>query len=192
MPVQAEPPTLLRVKRLPSSAESQTPPGATKAQPPCPDASASPSPAVAQVAGEGHTFTIDPATGCWNWSGTLTNRGYGSVCREGKKLLAHRVVYRAARGLEDHQDLDHLCRNRRCVNPAHLEIVTRGQNCRRGANTRLTYGQVEEMRRLHAEGHRPTDLAARYGTSLSNVCLILKRRRWNVGSAEEAYGGGAA
>lgn len=108
--------------------------------------------------------------------------------------LAHRYVYSLYHPLEDHQDLDHLCRNRRCVNPDHLEIVTRGQNVRRGALAKLTWDDVAEIRRLAALENRPTwaQIAEQFNTTVSNVSHIVRRKRWNVDSAEEAYGGGAA
>lgn len=75
-----------------------------------------------------------PGGPCWNWQGTLTKDGYGrirTIVNRGK--LAHRVSYQAFNGpIPDHLTVDHLCRNRRCVNPWHLEIVTKGENARRG------------------------------------------------------------
>ncbi len=59
--------------------------------------------------------------------------GYGLVFAEGKRRVAHRVVYKVLRGdVPKGLDLDHLCRNRRCVNPDHLEIVTHRENVLRG------------------------------------------------------------
>lgn len=76
-----------------------------------------------------------PFSTCWYWTGSVSPRGYGSVYDRsiGRRQPAHRAVYRAAiteppPGL----DLDHLCRVRCCVNPAHLEPVGRGENTRRG------------------------------------------------------------
>jgi hypothetical protein len=78
-------------------------------------------------------FTEDSATGCWEWQGSRSRSGYGRW-RVGDKLQqAHRVLYEEFVGpIPDGLDLDHLCRNRACVNPGHMEPVTRQENCQRG------------------------------------------------------------
>jgi len=74
--------------------------------------------------------------GCWNWNGWLTLDGYGQ-CRapRGSKQMAHRVAYEMFVGpIPVGLVIDHLCRNRSCVNPAHLEAVTQRENLARGIN----------------------------------------------------------
>lgn len=73
---------------------------------------------------------------CWLWTAAVTSRGYGSVWDRGSMRQAHLVVFeicvRNGRPLQGRRrELDHRCRNRRCVNPAHMEPVTRGENNRR-------------------------------------------------------------
>jgi hypothetical protein len=71
--------------------------------------------------------------GCWNWTGSLTPGGYGRLRVDGLRPAAHRFSYELHIGLiPDGLQLDHLCRNRRCVNPAHLEPVTARENTLRG------------------------------------------------------------
>lgn len=80
-----------------------------------------------------HLFTEDPS-GCWLWSGSRTHPvwGYGTVSVDGHMVVAHRAVYEVVVGpIPTGMDIDHLCRVRLCVNPAHLEPVTRLENNRR-------------------------------------------------------------
>ena len=72
--------------------------------------------------------------GCWNWTGKNVNHGgYGRTMLRGKKVLAHRISYFLAHDcLPLNGELDHLCRNRLCVNPKHLELVSRRMNLLRG------------------------------------------------------------
>ncbi len=71
--------------------------------------------------------------GCWIWLGNKNYKGYGLFSNGGHLVSAHRFAYENAKGkIPDGFILDHLCRNRSCVNPEHLEIVTNQENCQRG------------------------------------------------------------
>ena len=80
----------------------------------------------------------EPNSGCWLWCGTGTMGGYGQFWDGGKLVLAHRWAYTYfTQEVPEGLDLDHLCRVRCCVNPAHLEPVTRKENCRRAPTSPL-------------------------------------------------------
>lgn len=77
---------------------------------------------------------VDWASGCWVWIGHLNDAGYGTLRWWNKPMQrAHRVAYIELVGeIPDGLQLDHLCRNRACCNPAHLEPVTQRENVLRG------------------------------------------------------------
>lgn len=72
--------------------------------------------------------------GCWKWTGTVAGvPGYGRIIVGDTRIYAHRWAYEQFIGLiPEELDLDHLCRNRLCVRPDHLEPVTRQVNLLRG------------------------------------------------------------
>jgi hypothetical protein len=67
--------------------------------------------------------------GCWQWMGAVGLNGYGKVHINYKNLLPHRVIYELFKGkITNGLTIDHLCRNRLCVNPEHLEAVSLKEN----------------------------------------------------------------
>jgi hypothetical protein len=112
-------------------------------------------------------------TRCWVWQGRIDRSGYGKL---GGKL-AHRVIYECRKEkIPDGMDLDHLCGIRSCVNPQHLEAVTRAENVRRGKLSKLT---PETVRRIRADIISTyVELGHKYGVAPGYVGLIKNRRRW--------------
>lgn len=72
---------------------------------------------------------------CWLWLAGTDAKGYGRLqWKDGRSGLAHRALYEVLyNSVPGGLELDHICRNRRCVNPAHLEVVDHTENLRRGA-----------------------------------------------------------
>jgi len=76
--------------------------------------------------------SVTKTSGCWIWTRPGTNNGYGVLIFEGKRQGAHRVAYQLLVGpIPNGFTVDHLCRVKRCVNPDHLEAVTRQENSSR-------------------------------------------------------------
>jgi len=88
----------------------------------------------------------DKGDGCWLWTGGKTLAGYGQLSIDYRKTLAHRYAYELLVGpIPPGMEIDHLCRNRSCVNPQHMEAVTHAENMRR------------QVRRPHCpQGHEMT------------------------------------
>ena len=84
-------------------------------------------------------------TGCWEWTASRTNGGYGAVRMPGLANVAHRALYiLLVGGVPEGLHLDHLCRNKLCVNPDHLEPVTQQENNRRAGAAKTHCAQSHE------------------------------------------------
>lgn len=72
---------------------------------------------------------VRKTSSCWEWDAATWSNGYGAFSYEGKLQGAHRVSYKMTVGeIPEGLEIDHLCKNRKCVNPKHLEVVTRREN----------------------------------------------------------------
>ena len=104
-------------------------------------------------------LVLDVGTGCQVFSGAKNPKGYGYISVGNRRNRpAHRVAYEAMRGpIPPGMTIDHLCRNKACCNPDHLEVVTREENGRRQADpTQCPHGHAvsTENTRYDARGHR--------------------------------------
>lgn len=90
--------------------------------------------------------------GCWLWTDFLA-RGYGRISIGGRMVRAHRFAYELLVGpVPEGLEIDHLCRVRHCVNPAHLEPVTHAENLRRSDSISAVYARRDRC----ASGHEFT------------------------------------
>jgi hypothetical protein len=110
--------------------------------------------------------------GCWLWTaGRTASGGYGQfyASPDARTVRAHRFAYELFVGsVPDGMVLDHLCRVHECVNPAHLELVTRKENCRRGIKGVLT---------THCPQGHPYDAANTYSRPATPTWRACKECR---------------
>lgn len=120
-------------------------------------------------------YENDVPSGCWNWLGAIDIHGYARV---GGRLVFHEMYVRAHGAVPEGKQLDHLCRNRLCVNPDHLEPVAPRWNARRGSTTRLTVSDVIEIRKAVTRGESRTSVSRRYGVCAQHVGSIVSGKKW--------------
>lgn len=89
-------------------------------------------------------LSVDGDSGCWQWLGHTTKDGYGRINADGKSRGVHRVMFEREYGpIPDGLQIDHLCRNRRCANPDHMEAVSPAENTRRGLAGAINRNKTE-------------------------------------------------
>lgn len=119
---------------------------------------------------------------CWIWNGKVNKRtGYGCKQFGGKTVLAHRWMYQLFNGwIPENKVVNHLCGNRRCVNPKHLEVTSQAGNCRHGKGTKLTREQAAEIKSLlkTARWGEKKLIAERFGVSVGLLTSIKYGRVW--------------
>lgn len=121
---------------------------------------------------------VDAEGDCWIWIGRIGPNGYGIFSADGQgrrgkpAVVAHRMVWGELVGdIADGLELDHLCRNRPCVNPDHLEPVTRTENVRRGMA-----GAIKRAKTHCAQGHQYTpENTYTYGPQNFRGCRTCRR-----------------
>lgn len=123
-------------------------------------------PYLALIAKADEHIIPEPNTGCWIWSAYLDRDGYGRYLFR----AAYRITYENEIGsIPNKNQIDHLCRNRWCVNPIHLEIVTAQENVRRRRAR-----QMQHCKRGHDYSGRNIGKNGR-----TNTCAQCKREREN-------------
>jgi hypothetical protein len=125
---------------------------------------------------------------CWLWTKSVQKTGYGQVGNDklgmsgGKVIFTHRVAYELIKGpIPDGFEIDHLCGNRRCCNPDHLEAVTKRMNCERAG----FFGKENPRNRMgdrgaccHGHEYTPENThIAKDGSRACRTCARLAARK---------------
>ena len=117
-------------------------------------------------------YIVD-SSGCWIWTDAPDQHGYGSFRLGHRKVRAHRVAYEIGVGpIPEGLTIDHLCRVRLCVNPAHLEAVTMSENVKRGQAAR---------RRPDADTHCCHGHELRAAGKKCRICARRAERKYREG-----------
>lgn len=128
-------------------------------------------------------YIPDPNSGCWLWTRS-TRHGYGALTVGNKSRSAHRVSYEAHVGpIPEGLHIDHLCRVRCCVNPAHMEPVTLAENTRRGMGGQRA--RESRLARTHCKFGHPFAgdnlLIDRFsGARVCKTCRLERKRKYNA------------
>jgi hypothetical protein len=132
------------------------------------------------------SYVKEDVNGCWPWAGARAGTGYGTVQWEGRSRPAHRVLYEYFIGeIPEGLDLDHLCRVRHCVNPWHLDPVTRQVNIVRGDKPGINAGKT------HCPQGHAYDEANTIRYRGSRFCRACKRERAREYARKKREGTGA-
>lgn len=119
---------------------------------------------------------VDSETGCWNWTGQLDSGGYGKINAQHRTFAVHRLGCTLVGAPFDPElTLDHLCRNRRCWNPAHLEPCTLRLNILRGVGPTAENAHKTECIHGHPFDEENTRWRYRPGRNPERECRECRR-----------------
>jgi hypothetical protein len=120
---------------------------------------------------------------CVSWTGSISSAGYGLFLANGACVLAHRWIYEAAHGpIPNGLVIDHLCRNKFCVNVSHLECVTMAENTRRG--TLHDNQRAKAKKQTLCKNNHPLFgenlLITSKGNRSCRICQRTKANEWRI------------
>lgn len=122
---------------------------------------------------------VGSKTECWEWRTGLTDTGYGQTTFNFKTYRAHRVAYTFFYGaIREGYTLDHLCKNRKCVNPNHLEVVSSYENMLRSDTSLINNYKKTHCKRGHAYSGKNLSLIK--GHRLCRACMRMNSAKYRL------------
>lgn len=116
--------------------------------------------------------------GCWLFTGSLNQFGYGRIkLKDGSSIVAHHVSYIFWKGdIPKNKELDHTCSKRNCVNPKHLDVVTRSENIKRTV-LRGRLNNHNQKLKFCKRGHKFDKKLSKSGKRWCSQCHVIRHSK---------------
>ena len=127
------------------------------------------------------SFKINKKTGCWEWQLSINTFGYGQIRVNNPRSMRkpHRIMYELMKGkIPKKLSLDHLCRNRACINPDHLEVVTNKENILRGVGITAQNAKKTHCKRGHRLSGKNLFFYKKANQRMCRTCNYIRNKKF--------------